>query len=156
VLIMTSNLGSAFLAGESLKTDHDFEMARESVMRTLREHFRPEFLNRVDDIVIYRPLGAAQMGQILEMRLNDIRKLLEDRAISLELTESARQLVLAAGSDAAYGARPLKRALQRMVQDPLAMKILDGEVLHGAHVKIDVDRKSNQLVFEPMGREAMA
>ena len=156
VLIMTSNLGSAFLAGESLKSDRDFEMARESVMRTLREHFRPEFLNRVDDIVIYRPLGAAQMNEILEMRLNDLRKLLEDRAISLELTEPARQLILAAGSDAAYGARPLKRALQRMVQDPLAMKILDGEVLHGAHVKIDVDRKSNQLVFEPMGREAMA
>jgi ATP-dependent Clp protease ATP-binding subunit ClpB len=156
VLIMTSNLGSTFLAGESLKTDHDFEMARESVMRTLREHFRPEFLNRVDDIVIYRPLGAAQLNEILEMRLNDLRKLLEDRAISLELTEPARQLILAAGSDAAYGARPLKRALQRMVQDPLAMKILDGEVLHGAHVKIDVDRKSNHLVFEPMGREAMA
>ena len=156
VLIMTSNLGAAMLAGDALKTEQDFDMARESVMRVLREHFRPEFLNRVDDIVIYRPLGAAQMNQILEMRLNDIRKLLEDRAISLELTEPARQLILAAGSDAAYGARPLKRALQRMVQDPLAMKILDGEVLHGAHVKIDVDRKSNQLVFEPMGREAMA
>ena len=156
VLIMTSNLGAAMLAGDTLKTEHDFDMARESVMRVLREHFRPEFLNRVDDIVIYRPLGAAQMNEILEMRLNDIRKLLEDRAISLELTEPARQLILAAGSDAAYGARPLKRALQRMVQDPLAMKILDGEVLHGAHVKIDVDRKSNQLVFEPMGREAMA
>jgi ATP-dependent Clp protease ATP-binding subunit ClpB len=85
-----------------------------------------------------------------------VRKLLEDRAISLELTEPARQLILASGSDAAYGARPLKRALQRMVQDPLAIKILDGEVLHGSHVRIDVDRKSNQLVFEPMGREAMA
>ena len=156
VLIMTSNLGAAMLAGETLKTEHDFDMARESVMRILREHFRPEFLNRVDDIVIYRPLGQAQMGQILEMQLNNVRKLLEDRAISLELTESARQLILASGSDAAYGARPLKRALQRMVQDPLAMKILDGEVLHGAHVRIDADRKSNQLVFEPMGREAMA
>ncbi|HEV2134362.1 MAG TPA: ATP-dependent chaperone ClpB [Terracidiphilus sp.] len=156
VLIMTSNLGAAMLAGDVLKTERDFEMARESVMRVLREHFRPEFLNRVDDIVIYRPLGAAQMNEILEMRLNDIRKLLEDRAISLELTDPARQLILAAGSDAAYGARPLKRALQRMVQDPLAMKILDGEVLHGAHVRIDVNRKSNQLVFEPMGREAMA
>ena len=156
VLIMTSNLGAAMLAGDALKTEHDYDMARESVMRILREQFRPEFLNRVDDIVIYRPLGATQMNQILEMRLNDIRKLLEDRAISLELTEAARQLVLAAGSDAAYGARPLKRALQRMVQDPLAMKILDGEVLHGAHVRIDADRKSNQLVFEPMGREAMA
>ncbi len=122
----------------------------------LREHFRPEFLNRVDDIVIFRLLGPAQMNQILDLRLNEVRKLLEDRAISLELTEPARQLILVAGSDAAYGARPLKRALQRMVQDPLAMKILDGEVLHGAHVRIDADRKSNQLVFEPMGREAMA
>jgi ATP-dependent Clp protease ATP-binding subunit ClpB len=156
VLIMTSNLGAAMLAGDSLKTERDFDMARESVMRVLREHFRPEFLNRVDDIVIFRPLGNAQLSKILDLRLNELRKLLEDRAISLELTEPARQLILASGTDAAYGARPLKRALQRMVQDPLAMKILDGEVLHGAHVRIDVDRKSNQLVFESMGREAMA
>jgi len=156
VLIMTSNLGAAFLATESLKTEHDFDMARESVMRVLREHFRPEFLNRVDDMVIFRPLGHAQLEAILELRLNEIRKLLEDRAISIELTPAARELVLAAGSDVAYGARPLKRALQRMVQDPLAMKILDGEILHGAHVRIDADRNSNQLRFEPMGREAMA
>ncbi|HWA96282.1 MAG TPA: ATP-dependent chaperone ClpB [Terracidiphilus sp.] len=156
VLIMTSNLGAAFLAGEALKTDQDFDQARESVMRTLREHFRPEFLNRVDDTVIFRPLGNAQLSAILELRLNDIRTLLESRQISLELTEPARQLILAAGSDAAYGARPLKRALQRMVQDPLAMKILDGEILHGAHVRIDADRNSNQLLFEPMTREAMA
>jgi ATP-dependent Clp protease ATP-binding subunit ClpB len=156
VLIMTSNLGAAMLAGDALKTEHDFDMARESVMRVLREHFRPEFLNRVDDTVIFRPLGAAQMGQILELRLNEVRKLLDDRQISLELTEPARQLILAAGSDAAYGARPLKRALQRMIQDPLAIKILNGEVLHGAHVRIDVDRKSNQLRFETMSREAMA
>jgi ATP-dependent Clp protease ATP-binding subunit ClpB len=131
-------------------------MARESVMRVLREHFRPEFLNRVDDIVIFRPLGLAQMSRILELRLNEVRKLLEDRQISLELTEPARQLILASGLDSAYGARPLKRALQRMVQDPLAIKILNGEVLHGSHVRIDVDRNSNQLRFEPMGREAMA
>ena len=156
VLIMTSNLGAQMLLGDALKTEHDFDMARESVMRVLRDHFRPEFLNRVDDIVIFRPLGHAQMNEILELRLNEVRKLLEDRQISLELTEPARQLILAAGSDAAYGARPLKRALQRMVQDPLAIKILNGEVLHGSHVRIDVDRKSNQLQFEPMGREAMA
>jgi len=156
VLIMTSNLGASMLLGDALKTEHDFDMARESVMRVLREHFRPEFLNRVDDIVIFRPLGTAQMGQILELRLNEVRKLLEDRKISLELAEPARQLILASGSDQAYGARPLKRALQRMIQDPLAIKILNGEVLHGSHVRIDVDRKSNQLHFEPMGREAMA
>ena len=156
VLIMTSNLGAAFLTGEALKTEHDFDQARESVMRTLREHFRPEFLNRVDDTVIFRPLGNAQLGAILDLRLNEIRKLLESRQISLELTEPARQLILAAGSDAAYGARPLKRALQRMVQDPMALKILDGEILHGAHVRIDADRNANQLRFEPMSREAMA
>ena len=156
VLIMTSNLGAALLTGETLKTEHDFDMARESVMRVLREHFRPEFLNRVDDMVIFRPLGHAQMNSILDLRLAELQKLLEDRQISLELTEPARTLILAQGWDPAYGARPLKRALQRMVQDPLAMKILDGEVLHGSHVRIDVDRKKNQLVFEPMGREAMA
>jgi ATP-dependent Clp protease ATP-binding subunit ClpB len=162
VLIMTSNLGAALLTGDTLKTEHDRDskanedMARESVMRVLREHFRPEFLNRVDDTVIFRSLGHAQLAQILDLRLAEVTKLLEDRQISLELTEPARQLILAAGSDAAYGARPLKRALQRMVQDRLAIKILNGEVLHGAHVRIGVDRKSNQLQFEPMGREAMA
>ncbi len=156
VLIMTSNLGAGFLATESLKTEHDFDMARESVMRVLREHFRPEFLNRVDDMVIFRPLGHAQLESILELRLAEVGKLLEDRQISLELTPSARELILASGSDVAYGARPLKRALQRMVQDPLAIKILNGEILHGAHVRIGVDRKSDKLSFEPMGREAMA
>jgi ATP-dependent Clp protease ATP-binding subunit ClpB len=156
VLIMTSNLGANLLVGDALKSEHDFDMARESVMRVLREHFRPEFLNRVDDMVIFRPLGAAQMSKILDLRLNEVSKLLEDRQISLELTEPARQLILAAGSDAAYGARPLKRALQRMVQDPLAIKILNGEVLHGAHVRIDVDRKTNQLKFDAMSKEAMA
>jgi len=156
VLIMTSNLGANLLIGDTLKTEHDFDMARESVMRVLREHFRPEFLNRVDDIVIFHPLGAAQMAQILDLRLVEVSKMLEERQISLELTEPARQLILAAGSDAAYGARPLKRALQRMIQDPLAIKILNGEVLHGTHVRIGVDRATNQLKFEPMSREAMA
>jgi ATP-dependent Clp protease ATP-binding subunit ClpB len=156
VLIMTSNLGAALLTADALKTEKSFDQARESVMRVLREHFRPEFLNRVDDIVIFHPLGAAQLAKILDLRLNEVGKLLEDRQISLELTEPARQLILAAGSDAAYGARPLKRALQRMVQDPLAIKILSGEVQHGAHVRIGVDRDSNQLHFEPMSREAMA
>jgi ATP-dependent Clp protease ATP-binding subunit ClpB len=156
VLIMTSNLGANLLVGDTLKTEHDFEQARESVMRVVREHFRPEFLNRVDDIVIFHPLGQAQMSKILELRLNEVTKLLEDRQISLELTEPARQLILTTGSDAAYGARPLKRALQRMIQDPLAIKILNGEVQHGEHVRIDVDRATNKLHFEPMRKEAMA
>jgi ATP-dependent Clp protease ATP-binding subunit ClpB len=153
---MTSNLGAHLLGGDTLKSKKDFDAAREPVMRELREHFRPEFLNRVDDIVIFRPLGAAQMNRILDLRLNEVQKLLEDRQISLELTAPARQLILVAGSDAAYGARPLKRALQRMVQDPLAIKILNGEVLNGQHVRIGVDSATNQLRFEPMSREKMA
>ena len=156
VLIMTSNLGAALLTGDTLKTEHDFDMARESVMRVLREHFRPEFLNRVDDTVIFHSLGHTEMSRILDLRLNEVSKLLEDRQISLELTEPARQLILIAGSEAANGARPLKRALQRMVQDPLAIKILNGEILHGSHVRITADRNSNQLHFEPMTKEAMA
>src|SRR6202043_1311215 len=140
VLIMTSNLGAALLTGDTLKTEHDFDMARESVMRVLREHFRPEFLNRVDDTVIFRSLGNAQLSQILDLRLIELSRMLEGRQISLELTEPARQLILAGGTDPAYGARPMKRALQRMVQDPLAIKILDGEILHGAHVRIHADR----------------
>ena len=156
VLIMTSNLGAALLNAELLKSDHDLDVARESVMHVLREHFRPEFLNRVDDTVIFRPLGMAQMSQILELRLDEVRKLLVDRAISLELTPAAQQLILAKGSDAAYGARPLKRALQRMVQDPLAMQILSGKIVNGAHVRIDVEHSTNELRFESLSREAMA
>jgi len=131
-------------------------MARESVMRVLREHFRPEFLNRVDDTVIFHSLGHSQMEHILELRLNEVRKLLEDRQISLELTEPARQLILASGLDAAYGARPLKRALQRMVQDPLAIK--DTERRSAAWGAC-AHRRGSQfkpMRFEPMGREAMA
>ena len=101
-------------------------MARESVMRVLREHFRPEFLNRVDDMVIFRPLGHAQLEAILELRLNEIAEAAR-RPADFARTDASRrgELILAAGSDVAYGARPLKRALQRMVQDPLAIKILE-------------------------------
>ena len=156
VLIMTSNLGAQLLTAEALKSDHDFDIARESVMQVLREKFRPEFLNRVDDIVIFRSLGTAQMQKILELRLSELLHMLEDRQISLELTEPARTLILTAGSDAAYGARPLKRALQRMIQDPLAIKILSGEVLNGAHVRVDADHATGRLTFDSVSREALA
>jgi ATP-dependent Clp protease ATP-binding subunit ClpB len=154
VLIMTSNIGSHILQAESLATEGAFELAREQVMENLRQSFRPEFLNRVDDIVIFKPLGEDQLGHIIDLRLNDLKKLLSDRKITLELTEEARRLLLVMGYDRAYGARPLKRAIQRMIQDPLALRILDGEVLHGDHVRVDADKQSNQLLFEVTGREA--
>jgi ATP-dependent Clp protease ATP-binding subunit ClpB len=152
VLIMTSNLGAAFLQGESLSSDAAYAVAQESVMKVLREHFRPEFLNRVDDIVIFRPLSEEQLQHIVDLRLNDLEKLLADRHITVELTAAARHQIFTSGYDQAYGARPLKRAIQRLIQDPLAMKILDGEVLHGDHVRIDGEKRGAELRFEVVSR----
>ncbi len=152
VLIMTSNLGSQALQGDSLTSEAAFDRAREEVMDILKQSFRPEFLNRVDDIVIFRPLGEEQLVHIVDMRLKDLERLLADRKITIELTDESRHQLLMSGYDRAYGARPLKRAIQRLVQDPLAIKILDGEILHGDHVNIDADPLNNQLKFEVTGR----
>ncbi len=156
VLIMTSNLGSQALSAESLTTETAFDRAREQVMDVLKQSFRPEFLNRVDDIVIFRPLGEEQLSHIVDLRLKDLERLLADRNITIELTDEARRQLFMTGYDRAYGARPLKRAIQRLIQDPLAIKILDGEVLHGDHVKIDADPLNNQLKFEVAGRAVEA
>ncbi len=156
VLIMTSNLGSQALQGESLETEAAFDQAREQVMDVLKQHFRPEFLNRVDDIVIFRPLGEEQLSHIVDLRLKDLERLLADRGIKIDLTDEARHQLLMTGYDRAYGARPLKRAIQRLIQDPLAIKILDGEVLHGDHVKIEADPLKNQLKFEVAARTVQA
>jgi ATP-dependent Clp protease ATP-binding subunit ClpB len=93
----------------------------------------------VDDIIVFRPLGREQLVKIIELRLEDVRRLLAERKISLELTDSAKDLLFAAGFDPSFGARPLKRAIQKLIQDPLALKILDGEVLHGDHVVVDAE-----------------
>jgi ATP-dependent Clp protease ATP-binding subunit ClpB len=102
----------------------------------------------VDDIVIFNPLGKEQLTKIVDLRLEDLRRLLADRKISLELTAKAKELIFTEGYDPNYGARPLKRAIQRLVQDPLALKILDGEVLHGDHVVVDADKKEHKLTFK--------
>jgi ATP-dependent Clp protease ATP-binding subunit ClpB len=137
VLIMTSNIGAGQLATAWAEGEDGFDDAKVRVMEELRKHFRPEFLNRVDDIVVFHPLGESQLTHIVDLRLADLQKLLADRHITLELTGAAREAIFKAGYDRAYGARPLKRAIQRMVQDKLAMKILDGSVLHGDHVLVD-------------------
>jgi len=147
VLIMTSNLGASQLATAWAESEEGFEEATERVMGVLREHFRPEFLNRIDDVVVFHPLGEEQLTHIIDMRLADLQAMLADRKITLELTEGARKAIFKAGYDRAYGARPLKRAIQRMVQDPLAVKILDGTVRHGDHVVVDTS-KSGSLTFE--------
>ncbi|HEY0162088.1 MAG TPA: AAA family ATPase [Edaphobacter sp.] len=137
VLIMTSNTGADKLTSAWAQGEEGFEEAKERVIDALKQVFRPEFLNRVDDIVVFHPLEDAQLTHIVDLRLKDLEKLLADRRITLELTEAARKAIFKAGYDRAYGARPLKRAIQRLVQDKLAVKILDGSVLHGDHVVVD-------------------
>jgi len=148
VIIMTSNLGSSYLQAENMRTPEEFEQASQQVLNALRGHFKPEFLNRVDDVIIFKPLGKEQLVQIIELRLEDVRRLLADRKISLELTDAGKELMFTEGFDPNFGARPLKRAIQKLVQDPLAMKILDGEVLHGDHVIVDADKRAGKMKFE--------
>ena len=148
VIIMTSNLGSAYLQSENIRSADGFEQASKQVMEALHGHFKPEFLNRVDDIIIFNPLGKEQLVKIVDLRLEDLRRLLADRKISLELTDAAKELLFTEGYDPNFGARPLKRAIQKLVQDPLALKILDGAVLHGDHVVVDADKKAGKMTFK--------
>ena len=147
VIIMTSNLGSAYLVAENIATAEDFERASKEVMNALHGHFKPEFLNRVDDVIIFSPLGKEQLVHIIELRLTDLRRLLAERKITLELTSGAKDLLFAEGFDPNFGARPLKRAIQKLIQDPLAMKILDGEVLHGDRLTVDADKNTGKMKF---------
>ncbi|MBB5344735.1 ATP-dependent chaperone ClpB [Tunturibacter empetritectus] len=151
VLIMTSNVGAGQMSTAWAQGEEGFEEAKARVMDELRKHFKPEFLNRVDDIVIFHPLADAQLTHIVDLRLKDLERLLADRKITLELTDGARKAIFKAGYDRAYGARPLKRAIQRLVQDKLAVKILDGSVLHGDHVVVTAGK--NGLDFKVQGRE---
>ena len=137
VLILTSNIGASALTTAWAEGPDGFEEAKGRVLEELKKHFRPEFLNRVDDIVVFHSLGEEQLTHIVDLRLGELQNLLTDRKITLELTRKARRLVFETGYDRAYGARPLKRAIQRMVQDPLAIKILSGDVRHGDHVMVE-------------------
>jgi len=115
----------------------------------MREVFRPEFLNRIDEIVEFKPLTKDQLADIVELQLERLRARLADRGIELELTEEAKQVIADAGWDPTYGARPLKRALQRMVENPLALRLLEGEFADGDTVRVDA--RDGDLVFEKMG-----
>jgi ATP-dependent Clp protease ATP-binding subunit ClpB len=148
ILIMTSNIGSSSLQSDHVRTPEEFEKASEQVLSLLHTHFKPEFLNRVDDIIVFRPLGKEQLVRIIDLRLEDVRRLLADRKISLELTDAAKELLFTQGYDPNFGARPLKRSIQKLVQDPLALKILDGQVLHGDHIIVDADKAGGKMTFE--------
>jgi ATP-dependent Clp protease ATP-binding subunit ClpB len=148
IIIMTSNIGSTYLQAENTRNAEGFAKATELVMAALHGHFKPEFLNRVDDIIIFTPLGKEQLVKIIDLRLEDLRRLLAERKISIELTDAAKDLLFTEGYDPNFGARPLKRAIQKLIQDPLALKILDGEVLHGDHLVADADKRSGKIKFE--------
>jgi ATP-dependent Clp protease ATP-binding subunit ClpA len=129
-------------------SEKDPEGARKEAMEALRASFRPEFINRIDEIVIFNPLGKEQLGRIVGLLLKSVEKLLEERQITLELSPAANELLLREGYDPAYGARPLRRTIQRLIQDPLAMQILEGKVLPGDHVRVDRDGQKDAMKFE--------
>ena len=138
VVIMTSNLGSQFIAQEATGLHGELsEDARRQVMDALRAHFRPEFLNRVDEIIFFHALDRAHMKQIIEIQLRGLLKRLESRKIIVELTDAAREYLVEEGYDPSYGARPLKRTIQRRVLDPLAIRVLEGEFREGDRIIVD-------------------
>jgi len=140
---MTSNLGSEFLVNQP--EGEDTSAVREQVMGMVRAHFRPELRNRVDEIILFHRLQKSEMGRIVEIQFTRLQKLLEDRKITLTLDAGARDWLAAKGWDPAYGARPLKRVIQRHLQDPMAEMILAGEIADGDHVVIS--SKGNVLTF---------
>jgi ATP-dependent Clp protease ATP-binding subunit ClpB len=137
VIIMTSNLGSAEIQKLAARPGIDLGEVREAAMDHLRAAFRPEFLNRVDETVVFRPLSREDVGRIVEIQLGRLRALLAERKLTLSLSEAAREAIADAGYDPTYGARPLKRALQRLVQDPLANRLLRGEFAPGDEIVLD-------------------
>ncbi len=152
VIVMTSNIASHFLHEHAGRGGEEAETVTEEVKRkiheTLLEHFRPEFLNRIDEVVIFRPLGKAQISKIIELQLEGLKAMLAERKIEIDLTDKARELLFREGYNPQFGARPLKRAIQRAIQDPLALKMLDGEIAPGDTVRIDADLKKGAMVFE--------
>ena len=144
LIIMTSNLGSEYLVNQP--DGEDTEAVRDEVMGVVRAHFRPEFLNRVDEIVLFHRLRRDQMGAIVDIQVKRLEKLLEERKIQLEISPEARDFLAEKGYDPAYGARPLKRTIQKLLQDPLAGRILAGTVKDGDIVR--VERGANELLFD--------
>jgi ATP-dependent Clp protease ATP-binding subunit ClpB len=147
---MTSNLGSR----EIQSVSDDEKQVREAVLVVLRDHFKPEFLNRIDDIVVFKQLGREQIALIIEVQLGKLRQMLADRGVTIELDDSAKELLVKEGYDPVYGARPLKRAIQTLIQNPLAVKLLQGEIASGQTIRISA--KDGEMKFVPVGVEHKA
>jgi ATP-dependent Clp protease ATP-binding subunit ClpB len=152
VIVMTSNVGSQFITGYAGTRDEtSYEQMKNQVTETLRQVFRPEFLNRIDEIIVFHALTEEDLGHIVELLLADLARRLADHDLELEVTSAARMLVAGEGHDPAYGARPLRRAIQRLVENPLARSLLDGRFKPGTLIKVDADPVSGTLIFTDGG-----
>jgi ATP-dependent Clp protease ATP-binding subunit ClpB len=144
VVIMTSNIGSQWIVDLG---ERDYEEMRRRVMEAVRAQFKPEFLNRIDELIIFHGLGLKEIKAIVEIQMKRLQKRLSEKRISLELSEKSKEWIAKEGFDSAYGARPLKRVIQKEIQDKLAIKILEGRFKEGDTVTVDVDEKKGELIF---------
>ncbi|HXG39406.1 MAG TPA: ATP-dependent chaperone ClpB, partial [Candidatus Limnocylindrales bacterium] len=151
VVIMTSNVGSQYIQEWAATADPNDEAAYQEMRRRvtdqLRLHFRPEFLNRIDEVIVFRPLSEAELAAIVDLQLADLQRRLADKDLTIELTPAARALIVREGTDPAFGARPLRRTIQRLVENPLARALLQGEFRPGDRILVDADLVSGTLVF---------
>jgi ATP-dependent Clp protease ATP-binding subunit ClpC len=153
VLIMTSNLGTEYVRkGGTLgflqqKADDEERESHDKIEKALKDAFRPEFLNRIDEIIMFSPLSVEEMEQIVDLQMKEVQERLSEHSISVELTEAARSWLAKEGYDPAFGARPLQRAIQKYVESPLSVELLEGKFTDGATVQVDVDKKKNELAF---------
>ncbi|HUO30194.1 MAG TPA: AAA family ATPase, partial [Bryobacteraceae bacterium] len=156
VIVMTSNVGSTSIRevgpiGFSVHTKNSAnEVTRTRLLDALRSTFRPEFLNRIDDIIVFNSLSREHLAMIIDIQLQRVDKLLKDRGLRMELTKAARELLIKEGYDPQYGARPMRRAIQRLIQDPLALKLLNGDFQEGDTIEVDADPVTNELRFEKL------
>ena len=151
VLVMTSNIGSQIIQEQAGKVES--KRMKALVQELLSQHFRPEFLNRVDEVLVFNPLGKDELENIVDFQVGNLQKALSERKIGLTLTKAAKELLLREGYDPQYGARPLKRALQRFIMDPLALEVLEGKVLPDSAVEADANGKTGEIVFHPLRSE---
>ena len=153
VIIMTSNIGSHMILERAgaLEVEENQSQLETDVLRELQQHFRPEFLNRVDDIVVFRPLSQALIKQIVDLQLRRVDKITAELGFKLDVSEKAKEFLAREGYDPAFGARPLKRAIQRRLQDPLAMQLLGNDIPEGSRVGVDLAENQESLVFDVLG-----
>jgi len=163
VLIMTSNLGTEYVKkGGTLgflqpKASNEEREAHDKVEKALKGAFRPEFLNRIDEIIMFSPLSLEQMEEIVILQMKEVQDRLNEYNITVELTDAARKWLAKEGYDPAFGARPLRRAIQKHVESPLSLELLGGKFKDGATVQVDVDEEKNKIVFhrsEPVKKKS--